>query len=252
MLVIPAIDLRGGHCVRLYQGKLEEEEIYSKDPVFIAKLWQTESAKRIHIIDLDGAFAGVMRNFDLIEKIRQAVNVPLEVGGGIRNIKTAEKLVKIGIDKIILGTSLIYNPKLVEQMVNKYKKKIMVSIDAVDGKVAIAGWKEVTAVSIDEILELIKKLGIEEIVYTDIKKDGTLEGPNFAAIKQVCTSFSSSGLSVSKSLGEGVIASGGITSLEDVKKLKELEPLGLEGIIIGKALYTEKIKLGEAIKLGES
>lgn len=252
MLVIPAIDLRGGHCVRLYQGKLEQEEIYSKDPVFIAKLWQTESAKRVHIIDLDGAFAGVMRNFDLIEKIRQAVNVPLEVGGGIRNIKTAEKLVKIGIDKIILGTSLIYNPKLVEQMVNKYKKKIMVSIDAVDGKVAIAGWKEITAVSIDEILELIKKLGIEEIVYTDIKKDGTLEGPNFSTIKQVCTSFSSSGLSVPKSLGEGVIASGGITSLEDVKKLKELEPLGLEGIIIGKALYTEKIKLGEAIKLGES
>ncbi|HCJ66233.1 MAG TPA: 1-(5-phosphoribosyl)-5-((5-phosphoribosylamino)methylideneamino)imidazole-4-carboxamide isomerase, partial [Elusimicrobia bacterium] len=111
MLIIPAIDLRRGHCVRLYQGKLEEEEIYSKDPVFIAKLWQTEGAKRIHIIDLDGAFSGVMRNYGLIEKIRQGVKAVLHVGGGIRNIKTVQKLLKIGIDKIILGTSLIYNPK---------------------------------------------------------------------------------------------------------------------------------------------
>jgi phosphoribosylformimino-5-aminoimidazole carboxamide ribotide isomerase len=241
MLIIPAIDLRRGHCVRLYQGKLEEEEIYSKDPVFIAKLWQTEGAKRIHIIDLDGAFSGVMRNYGLIEKIRQGVKAVLHVGGGIRNIKTVQKLLKIGIDKIILGTSLIYNPKLVEQMVNKYKNKIMVSIDALNGKVAIAGWKEVTAVSVDEIIEQIKKIGIKEIVYTDIKKDGTLQGANFEALKLVCKSF-----------GGNVIGSGGISSLEEIKNLKGLEPLGLKGIIIGKALYTEKVKLSEAIKIGES
>lgn len=241
MLVIPAIDLRGGHCVRLYQGKLEQEEIYSKDPVFIAKLWQTEGAKRIHIIDLDGVFSGVMRNFDLIEKIRQGVNVILQVGGGIRNIKKVQKLVEIGIDKIILGTSLIYNPKLVEQIVAKYKNKIIVSIDVLDGKIAIAGWKEVTTISVNEILEQIKKLGIEEIVYTDIKKDGTLEGPNFETVKMVCKSF-----------GGSVIGSGGISSLDDVKRMKELEVSGLKGIIIGKALYTEKIKLNEAIRMGES
>jgi len=240
MLVIPAVDIRGGHCVRLYQGKLEQEEIYSKDPVFIAKLWQTEGAKRIHIVDLDGAFSGVMRNFVLIEKIRQTVNAILEIGGGIRNVKTAQKLIKLGIDKIILGTSLIYNPKLVKQMVNKYKKKIIVSIDAVDGKIAIAGWKEVTAISVEEILEQIKKLGIEEIIYTDIKKDGTLEGPNLEAIKHVCKNF-----------GGDIIACGGISSLDDVKNLKELEPPGLKGIIIGKALYTGKIKLSEAIKISE-
>lgn len=241
MLVIPAIDLRGGHCVRLYQGKLDQEEIYSKDPVFVAKLWQTEGAKRIHIVDLDGAFSGVMRNFALIEKIRQGVNVILQVGGGIRNMKTVQKLVKIGIDRIILGTSLIYNPKLVEQIVNKYKNKVMVTVDVFDGKIAIAGWKEVTAVSVEEILEQIKKLGIEEIIYTDIKKDGTLQGPNIEAIKRICETFRGN-----------VIGCGGISSIDDLRSLKELEVSGLKGIIIGKALYTEKIKLSEAIKIAES
>ena len=240
MLVIPAIDIRGGHCVRLYQGKMELEDIYSKDPVFIAKLWQTQGAKRLHIVDLDGAFSGIMQNFSLISKIHKAVNMITQVGGGVRSLITVRNLVKAGIDKVILGTSLIYNFKLVEKMVTRYGDKIMVSLDVTDDKVAIAGWKEVTSVSVDELIPKIKSLGIKEIVYTDIKKDGTLEGPNFEAIKQACESF-----------GEGVIGCGGISSLEDVKNLKELEPLGLKGIIIGKALYTEKIKLEEAIGIAE-
>ncbi len=240
MLVIPAIDIRGGHCVRLYQGKMELEDIYSKDPVFIAKLWQTQGAKRLHIVDLDGAFSGIMQNFSLISKIHKAVNMITQVGGGVRSLITVRNLVKAGIDKVILGTSLIYNFKLVEKMVTRYGDKIMASLDVTDDKVAIAGWKEVTSVSVDELIPKIKSLGIKEIVYTDIKKDGTLEGPNFEAIKQACESF-----------GEGVIGCGGISSLEDVKNLKELEPLGLKGIIIGKALYTEKIKLEEAIGIAE-
>jgi len=241
MLVIPAIDIRGGHCVRLYQGKMEQEEIYSKEPVFIAKLWQTQGAKRLHIVDLDGAFSGVMQNYGLVEKIKNAVNIPIEIGGGIRNTTIIRRLIKLGIDRIILGTSLVYNPKLLEKTVKQYKEKIMVSLDVSNGKIAIAGWKEVTTLDVNEVIPRIKELGIREIIYTDVKKDGTLEGPNFEGIRQICQVF-----------GQGVIACGGISTIDDIKRLKEFEPLGLVGIIIGKALYTEKIKLDEAIKIGES
>jgi phosphoribosylformimino-5-aminoimidazole carboxamide ribotide isomerase len=238
MIIIPAIDIRDGNCVMLTQGKIEQETIYSKDPVFIAKLFQAKGAKRLHIVDLDGAFLGFPKNIDIIQKIRAGVQIPIQVGGGVRNEKTVDKLVGMGVDYVIIGTIAIYNPDVLRKAFDKYRSKIMVAIDARENKVAIGGWKETTSIDPEELAKKIKEMGVEEVIYTDIAKDGTMEGPNIEGIRRF--------LKASKLK---VIASGGISNMEDVKKLMELEKEGLSGIIIGKALYTEAIKLEEVLKL---
>jgi len=232
MLVIPAIDIRGGNCVMLTQGKLEAETVYSKDPAFIAKLWQAKGAKRLHVVDLDGAFQGSPKNLEVLKKIREAVEIPIECGGGVRSLKTIDYLVEIGMNYVILGTLAIYNPEVLRQAVSKYGDKIIVAVDANEGKVAIGGWKDITAVDAIELAQKLKDMGVKEMIYTDILKDGTLQGPNLEGLKNMGSSSKIS-----------VIASGGVTTLEDIVNIKKLEPFGVNGAIIGKALYNENIKL---------
>jgi phosphoribosylformimino-5-aminoimidazole carboxamide ribotide isomerase len=240
MLVIPAIDIRGGNCVMLTQGKLEAETIYSKDPAFMGKLWQARGAKRLHVVDLDGAFNGIQQNFEVIKKIRAAVDIPIECGGGVRNLKTIDMLCEAGINYVIIGTLAIYNPEVLRQAVEKYGERIIVAVDVQDGKVAIGGWKEITPVDAAELAQKLKGMGVKEMIFTDIKKDGTLQGPNIEGLKE---------LAVRSKIN--VIASGGVSKLDDIRNIKALENDGVTGVIIGKALYTDDIKLEDAIKIAE-
>ncbi|MDH5661662.1 MAG: 1-(5-phosphoribosyl)-5-[(5-phosphoribosylamino)methylideneamino]imidazole-4-carboxamide isomerase [Elusimicrobiota bacterium] len=240
MLVIPAIDIRGGNCVRLIQGKLEQETIFSKDPVFVAKLWQAQGAKKLHIVDLDGAFAGVIQNLELIAKIAKSIKIPVEVGGGIRDMDTIKAVLSGGVAEVILGTSAIYDTDTVKKALKKFRDKIVISIDSMGGKVAIGGWKEITAVRSATLAKRVAEMGVKKIIFTDIKKDGMLKGPNVKRIK-----------AFAEKVRVPVIACGGISTLDDVKNIKELEEYGVSGMIIGKALYTGGIKLQEAIEIAE-
>jgi len=240
MLVIPAIDIRGGNCVRLVQGKLEQETIFSKDPVFVAKLWQAQGAKRIHIVDLDGAFSGVIQNLELIVKIVKSIKIPIEVGGGIRDINTIKRVLSSGVAEVILGTSAIYDTDTVKKALKKFGRRIIISIDSTGGKAAIGGWKEITAVRSAILAKRVEGMGVKKIIFTDIKKDGMLKGPNVKGIK-----------AFAEKVKIPVIACGGISTLDDVKRIKELEEYGISGMIIGKALYTGDIKLQEAMEIAE-
>lgn len=238
MLIIPAIDVRGGNCVMLTQGRIEAETIYSRDPVFIAKLFQAKGAKRLHVVDLDGAFQGLPQNMEIVKNIRASVDIPIQFGGGVRSLKTIDALIELGINYVIVGTLAIYNPDVVRHAIEKYGPRIIAAVDVRNDKVAIGGWKETTPVGASDLTAKLKEMGFAEIIFTDIKKDGTLEGPNLEGLKNVA-----------QKSGLKVIASGGVSNLADIRNLKELEEIGVTGIIIGKALYSEDIKLEEAIKL---
>jgi len=239
MLIIPAIDLKDGRCVRLRQGRAEEVTIYSDDPVQTARKWVSEGAQLIHIVDLDGAFSGNQKNLESISAIRKAVHVTLQVGGGIRTMEDIRKLLDIGIDRVILGTVAIKNPELLKKAADSYPERIIVGIDAKDGKVAIKGWQELTEIDALEFAKSIEPLPLAAVVYTDIKRDGMLTGPNIETTRAMV-----------EHLRLPVIASGGISSLQDIKALKTIK--GLFGAITGKALYTGAISLKEAIAIANS
>ncbi len=238
MRIIPAIDIRNGYCVRLGQGKLENETIYSRDPVFIAKLWKAQGAKRIHVVDLDGAFSGITKNMSIISKISKAVDIPVHVGGGIRKMAVMQEVLSKGIDKVVLGTTAIYDTEFLVKAKKKFKDRIIISIDVVGNKVAIGGWKDVTSVTALELGKRICNYGFKEIIFTDIKKDGMMEGPNLKSIEKFAEKVKAS-----------VIIAGGISNLGDVKNIIDLGIKNITGIIIGKALYTESISLIDAVKL---
>jgi phosphoribosylformimino-5-aminoimidazole carboxamide ribotide isomerase len=240
MLIIPAIDIRDGNCVMLTQGKLEDETIYSNDPVYLAKIWQARGAKRLHVVDLDGAFQGSPKNFEVVKKIRENVSIPIEFGGGVRSMKTIDLLSEAGIDHIIIGTIAVYNPELLREAVDKYGKKIVVALDVRDNMVAIAAWKETTTVDVFELAGRLKKMGVEEIIHTDIKKDGMMQGANIPALKEIAERSKLK-----------VIASGGVSTLSDIEQLKALEGKGIYGAIIGKALYNDSIKIEDALMIAE-
>lgn len=233
MIIIPAIDLKDGKCVRLTQGRFDAIKTYSDEPVKVAKKWEKDGARYLHIVDLDGARTGELANFETIKQITNAVKIPIQVGGGIYSIEIAEKLVSARVDRIILGSVALENEPLLKKLLEKYPEKIVVSLDAKNGNLMIKGWQESTrANAIDAALEL-EALGVRRFIYTDVTKDGTLTSPNYMEIKNL----------VDK-LTEPVIAAGGISSLVAVRKLKQL---GVEGAILGKALYEGKINLGECI-----
>ncbi len=238
MIVIPALDIRGGNCVMLKQGRIDAETVYSKDPVFMARLWQAKGAKRIHVIDLDGAFTGCPQNMGILKAIRENVTVPVQAGGGVRSLKTIDSLIEAGMDHVIVGTLAIYNPDILRKALEKYGEKIIVAVDSVDNKVAIGGWKDTTPVDAIDLAAKLKDMGVSEILCTDIKKDGMLEGPNIEGLRKIA---SESGLKV--------IASGGVSNLDDIRRLMEIEDSGVHAAIVGKALYTEAMKLEEAVKL---
>lgn len=234
MILIPAIDLKDGFCVRLKQGKKDEVTKYSDDPVLTAKRWANDGASLIHVVDLDGAFTGAQGNFDSIKNIRASVDVELELGGGIRDMDTIDKLIALGINRVILGTVAIKNPALLQGACEKYPGQIVTGIDAKNGMVAIKGWQEETPLNALEIAKMSETFGTHSIIYTDIARDGMLTGPNVEATK-----------AIADSLSVPVIASGGISKMADIENLLEIE--GLYGAITGKAIYSGAIDFREAL-----
>ena len=232
MIVIPAIDIKNGKCVRLTQGDFNKEKIYEEDPVFVAQKFEQAGAEMIHAIDLDGAKTGEMKNKSVIEQIINSVQIPIQIGGGIRNIKTIASL-SSSASRVILGTSAIENISFLKQAIQEYKEKIAVSLDAENGKLKTQGWQKSTDTNVFEFAKELEDLGVQTIIYTDISRDGTLTSPNLDSIQKLRT--------IIKGF---LIASGGVSSLEDIKKLKEI---GADGVITGKALYEKKIDLKEAI-----
>jgi len=241
MLIIPAVDIHHGKCVRLTQGRLDQETIYSNDPVFVARLWQTRGAKMLHLIDLDGAYTGCVQHWELITKIRESLSIPIQFGGGVRKLSTVEKLNKIGIDRIIISTIVVSNPEETKKIVKKFKNKIVVACDVKEGKISIGGWKDIVPLNLKEFVQKVVDLGINKIIITDIDKEGMLEGVDGEKIKKYLEEI--------KDFGLEIILSGGVTTIEDIKKIKELETYGVKGVIIGKALYAETISFEEALKI---
>jgi len=231
--IIPAIDIRHGKCVRLYQGDYEQETVFSDDPVEVALQWQSLGAPRLHIVDLDGAISGKVYNRDIITEIARAVLVPTQLGGGIRQLETIEQMLKAGIERAILGTAAVEDPGLIEQACQKFRESIIIAIDAREGYISIHGWRRETGLRAVEFAQSMVKLGVRRFIYTDINRDGTLTEPNFSATAELINSIRAS-----------VIAAGGISSLNHLRMLKAL---GVEGAIVGKALYTGDINLKQAL-----
>ena len=234
MEVIPSIDLRGGRCVRLYQGDYDKETVYSDDPLGVALQWQEMGAPRIHIVDLDGAASGTQANVEVLRLLGKSMDVPLQVGGGIRDMSSAESILDMGVQRIVLGTSAVESPSLVEQVCRRFgTEAIVVGVDARDGLVAIRGWRELSSITAIGLIHKMTALGVKRFIYTDISRDGTLSEPNFQAIE-----------AITQDCDVALVASGGISSIEHLERLVSL---GVEGAIIGKALYTGDIDLREAI-----
>lgn len=240
MLVIPAIDLKAGQCVRLYQGDMNQATIYSDDPVTTALRWQSEGAERLHVVDLDGAVSGTGVNTAVIAKICRALTIPVQVGGGIRNFEAIERLLFLGVTRVILGTIAYRDPETVAAACQRFPGQITVGIDARDGKVAVQGWTEATTVEAIPFAKQCEGMGVSEIIYTDIARDGTEQGVNREAT-----------LALAQAVSLPIIASGGVASLQDIERLAALEPKGIKGVIIGRALYTGAIRLAEAIQVGK-
>ena len=242
MLVIPAIDIRHGQCVRLYQGKEDQATVYWKNPIEMASTWVARGAQRLHIADLDGAFQGKPANLDKLERIRKVVDVPIQIGGGFRSLEAIHAAFQAGASRVILGTAAVYNPTLVSEALEKYGDTMAVSIDVAEDFVAVAGWKEISTVTFRDLVERMLSLGVKHLLFTDTRKDGTLTGPNVGGIK----------LFLQAAQGASVTVSGGISSLDDIMQLREFEAMGLESIVIGKALYDRKMTLEEAMKAAGS
>ncbi|MFB2878785.1 1-(5-phosphoribosyl)-5-[(5-phosphoribosylamino)methylideneamino]imidazole-4-carboxamide isomerase [Floridanema aerugineum] len=237
MEVIPAIDLLDGKCVRLYQGDYSQSQVFDENPVAVAKQWVEQGATRLHLVDLDGAKTGESVNLKSIEAIVQAVPIAVEVGGGLRDRTSVATLLNIGVRWAILGTVAVEKPELVEELCQEFPSKILVGIDARNGKVATRGWLETSEVSAQNLAQQMAELGVAEIIYTDIHRDGTLQGPNLEALRELASNLSIP-----------AIASGGVSSLTDLFSLLALEPLGVRGAIVGRAIYTGDVSLKEAIQ----
>lgn len=233
MIVFPAIDILNGKCVRLIQGDYNKESVYSDSPVQMAKEWEKKGAEFIHIVDLNGAKTGESVNQSIINNIAETVSIPIQVGGGIRSLDTIENYISNGVARVIIGTAAINDRQFLQEAVGKYKEKIAVSLDARNGYVATDGWTDTSNVTAIDLLKELEEIGVQTIVYTDIAKDGMLQGPNLSEQK-----------AINEATKINVIASGGVTTKEDVKNLQNLN---LYGAIIGKALYDGKLDFAEIV-----
>jgi len=233
MEIIPAIDLRDGKCVRLYQGNYDQLTVFSDEPVTVALKWYSQGAQWLHVIDLDGAAVGKPGNVAVVEEIMKQSNLLLELGGGIRQEDTVEDLLQKKANRVILGTVAVEHPELVKRLCQRFGEAIVVSLDAREGKIAIHGWQRDTTIDALELSRGMVEAGVRRFIYTDIKRDGTLSEPNFGMVSRLVTKVKAP-----------IIVAGGISKLEHLQRLKEL---GVEGVIIGKALYTGDINLEEAI-----
>jgi phosphoribosylformimino-5-aminoimidazole carboxamide ribotide isomerase len=234
MIILPAIDIKDGRCVRLYQGDYDQITTYDDDPVRVALRWQEAGAHWLHVVDLDGAAAGYPVNSDLIKRIRKETTFHIEVGGGLRTLSDIDLVLKLGVDRVILGTVAIKNPALLKEALHHWGEQIVVGLDARAGKVAISGWRENSQVDAVALAEELSASDVQRFIYTDIARDGSLQGPNIEALQAIQNAVSCA-----------VIASGGVSSLAD---LHALATVGVEGAIVGKAIYTGNVDLVTAIR----
>ena len=240
MIIFPAIDIRGGKCVRLFKGDFAQETVFGDKPEEMAAKWQAQGGKFLHLVDLDGALAGKSQNLDTIKKIIAAVDIPVELGGGIRTMENIDEVLALGVRRVILGSVAVKNPELVKEACSKYGDRIVVGIDAKDGIVAVDGWGVSGNVDAVELAKKMADAGVKTIIYTDISRDGTLSGVNVEATARLA-----------RESGINVVASGGVSSIEDIKALLPYEKDGIEGVIVGKSIYTGSLDLKEAIALAE-
>ncbi len=241
MVIYPAIDLKGGRCVRLEQGKPEREKVYSGDPATVAREWVDQGAQWLHVVDLDGAFTNQPRNLASLRAIRAAVDIPIQFGGGNRTTEIISTVLEIGVDRVVLGTAAFQSPQFLTEACAAFGQKIAVGIDARGGKVAVKGWRDVTDSDAVEFAQAAAAAGAGLIIYTDIARDGMLRGPNLEALKKMADSVTLP-----------VIASGGISSLEDIRAVTSLAPGRITGMIIGKALYERTFTLRKAIEIAQT
>lgn len=235
MQIIPAIDIKDGKCVRLLQGNYQEETVYAHDPSEMAKKFASVGAERLHLVDLNGALDGKLVNLKTIKKIVASVNLPVQLGGGIRTLASVAQLLDLGIDRVILGTIAIRQPALVREAVAKFRaERVIIGIDARDNKVAVSGWQEQTDLSAIDLALQMKKFGVRRINYTDIARDGMLTGPNLAATKKLA-----------QETGLKITASGGVSKIQDIEALKKLAVFGVDSVIVGKAIYEKRIRLAD-------
>lgn len=235
MQLYPAIDIKGGKCVRLTQGLFDNVKVYSDTPADMARLWRDQGATFLHLVDLDGALAGRSVNEDVIRSIVEAVDIPVEIGGGIRSEEAVRHMLELGVARVIIGTKAVERPAFMRELVDTFgPDRIVAGVDAKDGLVAVQGWESLSSVTAKELCMQMREFGIRHVVYTDISRDGMLNGPNVEATRQL-----------TEATGIDVIASGGVSSMEDLRSLHEA---GIKGAIIGKALYEKRVDLREAIE----
>lgn len=237
MRIYPAVDIKDGKCVRLFKGSFSDVTVYGDDPVETAKKWEALGGEYLHVVDLDGALLGHGANAKIIEDICRNVNIPVQTGGGIRTMRDVEDKLGCGVSRVIIGTSAVKDPEFVKRAADKYADRIAVGIDAKDSMVAIEGWENVSEYNAIDFAKKMESLGIKAFIYTDISTDGTLGGPNAAAMREMASA-----------VGADVIASGGVGN---VQHIKELSDTGVAGVIVGKALYAGTVDLKEAIKIGK-
>jgi phosphoribosylformimino-5-aminoimidazole carboxamide ribotide isomerase len=237
MIVIPAIDIRGGRCVRLYQGREDRERVYSTDPAAMAQRWQQEGAEYLHVVDLDGAFKGAPQNLIVLKEILERVAIPLEFGGGLREIGIIRRVFAMGADRVVLGTAAIRDRDFLRSVVKEFGRQVFVGIDVRKGRMAIKGWTESVKDTPEEMLAELQEIGVGGVIYTDVLTDGTLSGPNISALDEL--------LGIT---GMKIIASGGVASIEHIEQLKKLHEGRLYGVIIGQALYSGALRLREVLE----
>lgn len=241
MIIYPAIDIRGGRCVRLTEGRFDKETVFADNPADMARKWATAGAEYLHVVDLDGALAGKSVNLAVVSNIVKAANIPVQLGGGIRTLANIEQVLQAGVSRVILGSVAVRSPELVWEACRQFGSQIVVGIDARDGQAAVDGWEVSGGVGAEELAKKMAEAGVTRIIYTDISRDGTLQGVNVTATA-----------SLAKAAGIPVIASGGVKSLEDITALKAANVEGgIEGIIVGKAIYTGAVDVAAAIRLAK-
>lgn len=241
MIVIPAIDLSEGQVVRLERGDMARRTVYSDDPAAMARQWEGQGAGRMHVVDLDGAITGRPVNLDALRAICEAIEIPVDMGGGLRTLDDIETVLALGVRWVLLGTSALTSPEVLEAAIARFGDAVCVSVDARDGRVAIEGWVETSDISALEFAQRVEAMGVREIVHTDISRDGMLTGPNLPALREIAENTTLR-----------IIAAGGVKSLDDIRALKELEPLGVVGAISGRAIYTGDLPLREAVEIAEA
>jgi phosphoribosylformimino-5-aminoimidazole carboxamide ribotide isomerase len=237
--VYPAVDIKGGKCVRLYQGEMRRETVFSSRPWEMALLWESQGASYLHVVDLDGAVAESLANLDSVKEILDRVHIPVQVGGGVRSEGDIRKLLSLGAQRVVLGTRALTESAFLKKAIDKFGSQVIVSVDTRNGEIAVRGWTKETGRSLEEVVEHLISSGAARMIHTDITRDGTLQGYDQSVLEPLLDK------------GIGIIAAGGISTIEDVAKLKALTPRGLEGAIIGRALYSGDITLSEVLKLEE-